>query len=300
MRKLKAALLGRSLAHSISPELHQELWKILGKRARSTWSEIEYDKIECANERECKEWILSAASKGYDGCNITAPFKSVAFETATTALGNTQDIASGNTIQFKNGEIVIASSDGAGYLSALKREIPSIDLTGYHIVVLGAGDAAKAVSYALLQQWMPLSFTIVSRDMDRGNALLAMLLAAQPGPSVALMPWSELANFPREMNERYFVVQCTTVGQKNGVTEEVPFPWSGIDVASELIYNPLETEFLKRAKEQNAKAVSGLGMLIEQAAISQQFWIAGEFKPVSPLTEDQYQALKNTFSKILT
>jgi shikimate dehydrogenase len=95
-------------------------------------------------------------------------------------------------------------------------------------------------------------------------------------------------------------VQATPIGQKNNPGNILDdFKWNDSDFAADLVYNPLETVFLTDAISGGAKTMNGLGMLIEQAALSQTFWLTGEVKDVSPLVEDEYRSIRTYCEALL-
>src|SRR5947208_7966040 len=100
MSKLKLALLGKELSHSVSSELHRELFPILRKKFASKFSECSYECIELAEDCDFAQWIKIAPTNGYAGANITYPYKSQAFNLSDKHLGSSSLIDSANCIRF--------------------------------------------------------------------------------------------------------------------------------------------------------------------------------------------------------
>ena len=98
---------------------------------------------------------------------------------------------------------------------------------------------------------------------------------------------------------RQFIVQATPVGQRTGESLLEDFEWEAGDIAVDLVYNPLRTRFLDSAMDRGAKIVDGLGMLMEQAALSQYFWMTGKEATSSLLTNDEFQAIHASLSNLL-
>jgi len=300
MSVLKLALLGKELSHSLSPELHHELFAILRKKIGAKFSKCSYERIELAEECDFAHWIKTAPTNGYIGANATYPYKSHAFNVSDKHIGVSAFIDSANCIRFINDEVLCTSTDGAGLVFSILRKHPAFDLGRYHLVLLGSGDVAKAAVYSLCTQWMPLSLTIVSRTIAHAESLAEFCIAQAPGPSVHLMSIEDFLQAPLEEKQRC-ILQCTPVGQINNPGNLLSgFAWHETDFAIDLIYNPAKTEFLQEASHGGAKVLNGAGMLIEQAALSQVFWMTGLLPDASPLSENEYESLEYHLSQLLT
>ena len=296
MSVFKTALLGKELSHSLSPMLHRELFKILGSKFVLKNSEVVYDLIECAEECDFAGWIKTAPTNGYIGANVTYPYKSNAFTLSDKHIGSATFIDSANVIRFSDDEVHCTSTDGAGLLYSIMREYPTFDMERYHLVLIGAGSAARAIAYALCTKWMPKSLTIVNRDLAKGEELAEFCIAQSPGPTVRVMSINDFIHANEEPRYR-LIIQCTPVGQINHSGDLLTgFAWHETDLAIDLIYNPLRTAFLQKASHAGAKTMNGLGMLIEQAALSQVFWLTGLLPDGSPLSESEYESLKEILS----
>ena len=296
MSLIKAAILGKSLSHSISPQLHRELFTILRERYGADYTGIAFEPLEFETTDRLKEWIKSAGSNSYIGANVTYPYKTEAFDRSDHPLGVAAKIKSGNSLRFAQTGVECASTDGNGLLHSILREFPTFDMDRYHVVCIGAGSAAKAVLYSLCTKWMPRSLTIMNRSSVRAEELAEFCLAQAPGPTIRVMNYDNIAN---EFSDPHYrlVIQSTPVGQLH-----LPgnlgkgFRWHETDFAIDLNYNPLETTFLENAAACGSKTMHGLGMLIEQAALSQVFWMTGFLLDASPLSAEQYITLRTSLT----
>jgi shikimate dehydrogenase len=297
---LRAALLGAQTSHSVSPQLHELLFPILCERSGGFYSSIEYTKIDLPDATALREWLRNAAAHGIKGANVTNPHKYEVYEAATTHYGVSRELKAANTLSFFDNRIVAASTDGEGFMSALNREIAHFDLSRYHFITLGAGATAKSVLYSMLTRWMPLSFTLAGRSVQRANELMEFVSSNSPGPTLKLTTLEDLKKETRP-EEPCVVLNTTPLGQGDNRENILPdFDWQEDDIALDVVYNPFETEFLKRAEEAGARRVSGLGMLIEQAALSQTFWLTNEIPTDSPLTLEEYFEIKSKLKAIIT
>ena len=296
MSVFKAALLGKELSHSLSPMLHRELFKVFGAKFALKNSEVIYDLVECPEECDFAGWIKTAPTNGYIGANVTYPYKSNAFGRSDRHIGVSSFIDSANVIRFSDDEVHCTSTDGAGLLNSILREYPTFDMERYHLVLIGAGNAARAVAYTLCTKWMPKSLTIVNRDLAKAEELAEFCIAQSPGPSVRVMSINDFIHANEEPRYR-LIIQCTPVGQINHPVDLLTgFTWHETDFAIDLIYNPIRTSFLQNASHAGAKTLNGLGMLIEQAALSQIYWLTGLLPDASPLSESEYESLKEFLS----
>jgi shikimate dehydrogenase len=297
---LRAALLGGSTAHSVSPQLHELLFPILRAKLDSKYESIEYSKVDLANEMEFREWVGGAYAAGFRGANVTNPYKFEAYSAASTHYGVARDIAVVNTLSFFENRTVAASTDGEGFLCALSRELAHFDLSRYHFITLGAGATAKSVLYSMLTRWMPLSFTLAGRSFQKAKELMDFVGSNHPGPTLKVCTIDELRKRPRP-EEPCVVLNTTPLGQADNRENIFPdFDWQEDDIALDVIYNPVDTEFLKRAEEAGARHISGLGMLIEQAALSQYLWMSNELPDNSPLSLEEYFDVKAKLRALLT
>lgn len=296
---LKAALLGKELSHSISPQVHGYIFDVLKKKLNSSFDALEYSSIECASEAELKSWILSASLKGFNGANVTIPYKTQAAKYASIRYGATASIESANSLLFHQTITKAASTDGPGLFASLLREHPEFNLENYHLVVLGAGATAKAVVYALCTKWMPMSLTIVNRTKLVADKLAEFCLAEAPGPTVRTLRYDEFIKDAYATHYR-LIIQATPVGNVSHPGNLIDgFGWHEADLAIDLTYNPIDTQFLKQAREAGAKTHDGLGMLIEQAAFSQYYWMKSELPEISPLSDDEYYQIKQRAAHLL-
>lgn len=296
---LKAALLGKELSKSISPQVHVYIFDVLKKKLNSSYKEIDYSTVECPTEAELKSWISSASLKGFHGANVTTPYKKEASSLASIRYGATAQIESANSLLFHQTIIKAASTDGAGFFSSLLREHPEFNLENYHLVLLGAGATAKAVVYALCTKWMPMSLTIVNRTKSEADKLAEFCIAESPGPTVRVLGYEEFINNGFASNHR-LIIQATPVGNVLDPGNLIDgFRWHETDLAIDLTYSPIDTLFLTQAREAGAKTHDGLGMLIEQAALSQYYWMKSELPETSPLTDDEYYQIKQRAALLL-
>ncbi|SRR5579883_126787 len=284
MSVLKVALLGRSLAHSISPSVHQVLFPIVQAKLDSPFKAIEYSNIECRDEEEFEAIVQKGSTQNISGFNVTFPYKYVATQLTPHISEIAKAINSVNTIRCISG-LQATSTDGAGFLFSLTRSFPDFRADEYTLLILGAGGAARAVYGAITNLgWKKV--IVAARSITE---------ARRSFPDVSI---AEMDAISRESG-KYFVIQATPVGQRSRKSLLEQFEWHADDVAVDLVYNPRRTRFLEIASSNGAMTIDGLGMLIEQAALSQYFWMIGEESQNSLLTTDEFRSLHNSLSTLV-
>jgi shikimate dehydrogenase len=164
-----------------------------------------------------------------------------------------------------------------------------LDLRGVRAVVLGAGGAARAIAVELAEAGAG-HLTLVNRTEARG-AELAAQVRERTGVPADFIPWQPGYAVPTDTQ---LVVNATSIALFPNVTDEVPIDYGSLRpgmVVSDVIPNPPDTPFLKRAREQGAATLDGLGMLVYQGAIAFKMW-TGEDAPVDVMR----RALEDVFA----
>jgi shikimate dehydrogenase len=288
MKILKAALLGRSLDHSISPEVHRALFDIVGAKCETDYDSLDYSKIECKEEHDFLSIAEHGLEHGYRGFNVTFPYKFVASNMMGVLSPLVEEIHSANVILCDPIPPVI-STDGNGFRFAMEKSCPDLSFAQYSLTIVGAGGAARAVLHAM----HPLGWkciTVAARSMQEARR------SVQSYDSVNVISLDECSRD----GSKQFVVQATPVGQRSNESLLEDFEWQAGDIAVDLVYNPLHTRFLDRAAAGGVQIIDGLGMLIEQAALSQYFWMTGNEVDHSLLTCAEFQDIHASLSKLLT
>jgi shikimate dehydrogenase len=166
-----------------------------------------------------------------------------------------------NTVSWDGDQLVGSSTDGAGFVASLADAEVSID--GAKVAVIGAGGAARSVIDALGRAGAS-DITVLNRTQDRAEAAAALTPVASPG-------------IASDISRADIVVNATSVGM--GDDESLPCDpdllRAGQTVA-DLVYHPLETRWMAAAADRGARAVDGLGMLVQQAALQQRIWLGDD------------------------
>ncbi|MCZ8518666.1 MULTISPECIES: shikimate dehydrogenase [Paenibacillus] len=223
--------------------------------------------------------VAGIRALGFRGVNVTVPHKLEVMSYLDEIDEGARVIGAVNTIVNDNGRLVGYNTDGIGYIRSLKEET-GIVLKGRKVLMIGAGGAARGVGYALAREGAEHIY-IANRTKEK-----ALDLAASLG-SIASISGHGLDEIHRLAEDAALIVNNTLLGMHPNV-DEVPMDISlirGDHVVSDLIYNPLETRFLREARVKRGAAVhSGLGMFIYQGAYAFEYW-TGQPAPVNAMRE---------------
>ena len=252
-----AGVIGSPIAHSKSPQLHRHWLKTYGLHGFY----IPID-VSPANLREV---LTSLPKMGFVGVNITIPHKETVLQIADLVTDRTALIGAANTLIFrKDGKIQADNTDGYGFLENLKVGAPTWNPKSGPAVVLGAGGASRAVVAALLEAGVP-EILISNRTRIR-----AEILTKDFGRRLQVVDWAQVGNV---LEEAALTVNTTSLGMDGH--PELRIPLGGLrkgSIVTDLVYTPLQTNFLREAEAQGCITVDGLGMLLHQAAPGFERW----------------------------
>lgn len=252
-----AGIMGWPVAHSRSPALHGYWLKEFG---------IDGAYVPMAVRPENLRRALQALPLlGFAGCNLTIPHK----EEALRAVDEYDDAAkragSINTIIVRpNGSIFGRSTDGFGFIAALRAALTGFNAAQGPCVVLGAGGAARAVIAALLDGGAT-ELRLVNRTPER-----AARLAKELGGPVRGVAWDDRA---KALAGAGLLVNATSLGMEGQPALELPLDALPRDaIVNDIVYVPLETPLLAAARARGNRCVDGLGMLLHQARPGFEAW----------------------------
>ncbi len=270
---MKLAVFGAPVAQSLSSRIHGQFAAQFGLR-------IDYQAIE-SDPEQIEADLRHFMDLGGRGCNITVPFKSQAFELAQEASPLATLAMAANTLTFKRKDCWVAdNTDGPGLLADLQHN-QSIKLENKRICLLGAGGAAAGVLASLLAT-RPDELVIANRTAGR-----AVALAQRHGDhgrisAIGLDTLDGAGPFD-------LVVNATTLGHA-GQAPQLEANWlTPGGLCYDMNYGAVATPLRKRCAARHVRYQDGLGMLVEQAALSFSLWIG--LKPDSAPVLSQLRAV---------
>lgn len=267
-------LIGYPLKHSISPYFQQaalDHYRL----------DIRYQLRETASSR-LQEVVNELRKPQHVGANVTVPYKEAVLPLLDEVDGLAGSIGAVNTIVKKGDKLVGANTDVHGFIAALDGE-GRFDAAGKRVIMLGAGGAARAAGFALLQR-RAASLAITDGILERAEGLASALQAYANGPllrsgasgtEVTSFSWQQVGSTTAFANCD-LIVHCTTIGMKHSPQEgQSPLKLEVIPrgvLVYDLVYNPWPTPLLSLAQQAGADILGGLPMLVYQGAASFEMW----------------------------
>jgi shikimate dehydrogenase len=243
MKNKTFGLVGRNISYSFSAGYFKE--KFDGMGVEHTYRNFDIDDIEDLRD-------IIANTKGLKGLNVTIPYKEEVIPLLDSLSKKAKKIGAVNTITLsKNGKTKGFNTDWHGFKKALK---PLLKKRHQKALILGTGGASKAVAFALRD--LKIEYDFVSRE---GNEYI--------------LSYNDLN---KEVFDEYqIIINTTPLGTFPNINECPPLNYrlfTKDHIAFDLVYNPEETLFLKKAKENGAKVKNGYDMLVFQAEKAWAIW----------------------------
>jgi len=265
---IQLGLIGYPLSHSLSPKIQNAALKACGLEGNYSLFPIRPDDI-----RTLKALLTRIRLGELPGLNVTIPHKQLVIPLLDELASTAKAIGAVNVIYLRGNKLIGDNTDATGFLTDLKKfmaESPSpisgegLGADGKSAIVLGAGGSARSVVYALLQDGWQV--TIAARRIEQAQELAARFEGAN---AIELnFQTFQLSNF-------HLIVNTTPLGMTPNA-DQSPLPenisLSTNSMIYDLVYNPRETKLVRDARSQGLHATTGLGMLLEQAALGFELW----------------------------
>ncbi len=268
-------VIGNPVAHSLSPQIHHLFAQQFGCELRYTRS--------LSSPATFARTVSEFFRHGGTGANVTVPFKQAALALCSQLSPRAQAAAAVNTLQLReHGQLFGDNTDGVGLVADLHRQYG--DLTAAQVVLLGAGGAARGVIAPLLQAGVS-SIVIANRTLASAQQLVAQFNPSYPGQLTALA----LSDMTPQQCHQAVLINATSAawsGQNLAIATEC---LAATALVYDMNYGAQPTPLLQQAAAAGAQhRVDGLGMLVEQAAVSFALWHHG----LTPNTDAVLQQLR--------
>lgn len=267
----RLGLIGYPLEHSISPKLHIAALKACGLQGDYSLFPIHPD-----DKQGLKDILNRVRAGEMQGLNVTIPHKQNVIPLLDELTDTAKLIGAVNTIHMRNNRLIGDNTDTAGFLIDLTRFLTlECDSSLLHMpeqalahqknaLVLGAGGSARGVVFALLNDGWDV--TLAARRLAQAHQLSTFFTNYQ----LRITDFTDL-----QLSTFDLLVNTTPLGMSPNI-DKSPLP-ANLSLPSntliyDLVYNPGETKLVKDARAQGLNATTGLGMLIEQAALSFEIW----------------------------
>ena len=250
------AVLGYPISHSLSPKIHQ-FW-LKKYQIDANYLSLPVPKNYLA------EILPSLPKMGFHGANLTVPLKETILPLCDKLSDAAQKIGAVNTISFKDKKIYGDNTDANGFMTALKYKHPTHQ--SQKTLLIGAGGAARAVLYALLNEKTP-HIIIYNRTVTRAQQLCDEFSTYYPDSSIEVSKTLQVI-------ENIDLIINSSISGMNG-ENDIAFDFTKYQqpiIAYDLVYKPLKTKFLADAEKANHQIINGLDMLLYQAAYAFNVW----------------------------
>jgi shikimate dehydrogenase len=266
-----AGVIGDPVRHSLSPVLHNAAFRALDL----DWAYLAFE--VAAGEGGAA--VEAMRTLGIDGLSVTMPHKADVARAVDRLSPVAERLGAVNTVVRRGGVLVGESTDGEGFVAALRQD-EGFDPAGKRCLVVGAGGAARAVVLALV-------------DVGAAEVIVAGRTAGKVEAAAALAGDRGRVGTIEEAGDADLVVNATPIGM--GTDAGLPLDPRRLapgQVVVDLVYHPLVTPLVEAARARGVVAVNGLGMLIHQAALAFRLW-TGEDPPLEVMSAAALGALSH-------
>ena len=256
----KYAVIGYPLGHTMSPFIHNRMFKLNGINAT-------YEAILTPPEKLTDTVNML---KTYNGFNITIPHKEALLSLIDEPTETALIYGAVNTVANKNGRLFGYSTDADGFVAALKLE--EIPLKG-RVLILGSGGVSRTIATECMRHGCEVTIAVRPSGMERAKRLSNDL-------KERFMKGATCITLGDICGDYDLAVNGTPVGMHPKTNESVlnEKQLKNIKYVFDSVYNPENTKLVEIAQSLGIKAISGMGMLVMQAARAQEHWYGATFK----------------------
>ena len=261
-------IIGHRISHTLSPVMHTAAIKKLG---------LDYDYGVMDVTPEMLPNLMAAMrALNFRGANVTLPYKETVIPLIDEVSEEAKMIGAVNTIVNNNGRLIGYNTDAHGVYISLAYY--GEEVKNSHVVIFGAGGAARATVYAVAKFFSPKRIVIANRTPEHAQKIvdefapkfrLTKFFTAD-GPEMVL----------RELEVSSTIINTTSVGMKPLTNYHVLPPGTVIrpeQIVLDIVYNPMETALLRTAHAAGARTISGIDMLLGQGAKAFELYTHQEF-----------------------
>lgn len=271
--RLRLAVIGHPVKHSLSP-----IMQILAAREAGYGDgEFAYDKIDVPPQ-ELSRFMDEFRNGPLSGLNVTIPHKLAVMEFLDEIDPQAQAIGAVNVIVKERGLLAGYNTDAYGLMKSIKAVGEMESAAGKNVFVYGAGGAARAAVSGFCVE-KAASLIVANRTRERAEELISRLQVESC--STRVIGFDDRKTLVESVAGADIIVNATSVGMAGGSAHGgIPPGVEGLregQVVVDIVYHPLETEFLAEARARGARTVDGLWMLIYQGAKAFEMWTGRAF-----------------------
>lgn len=276
------ALLGSPVSHSISPQMHNEAFRLLGLDYVYLAFDVTPDTLN--------DVVKGLKAAGICGFNLTMPLK-VHILPLLDELTPAARLANAvNTVIVKNGRLIGHTTDGIGYMRSVMDA--GYDIIGKKMTLLGGGGAATAICVQAALDGVS-SIDMFKRKNASWDKTMDFCLrtASETGCKINLLDFNDTALLAESISKSAILTNATSLGMApDADTSPIPDPAMLHEnlIVSDIIYNPRKTLLMKQAEKQGCSCFNGLYMLLYQGAAAFTCW-TGKEMPVDKIKQRYFQ-----------
>lgn len=256
MNKKNYSIIGRPIAHSLSPTLHNYWFKKYKIHASYELCEI--------NEDEIEKIINKIRNKEISGINVTLPYKQKVIPFIDRLVNDAKESNSVNTIYLnEKNEIIGENTDVYGMQAGYLKELAYENISKKKVLVIGAGGVSPSIIVALMKSGAK-DISLINRTYNKS------IILKKGFKNINIYEWSSLAERVKDFD---IIINATSLGLR-GTTEFPPVFNNTKDslIYIDTIYNPLQTVSIKNFKKKGIKTFNGLDMFVYQGQKSFYLW----------------------------
>ncbi|MCY7893617.1 shikimate dehydrogenase [Bacillus vallismortis] len=261
MKKLYGVI-GNPIGHSMSPDIHNASLKDLGLDGYYHAFKVEENDLEDA--------VKGIRALGVQGINVTVPHKVSIMNYLDHIDESAKVIGAVNTVRREGDKLVGYNTDGEGFVKSLMKVLDK-PISELSFLMIGAGGAARAI-FTTIARDIPKKFDICNRTLEKAKQL------SESAPSFHNKEVLSMTEAEKRLEQYDVIIHTTSVGMYPNV-EDAPLSLqhaASCAVVCDIVYNPIQTALLKEANQKGLKTLDGVGMFVEQAALSFQLWTGKE------------------------
>jgi len=274
-------IIGDPIEHTMSPVMHNAAFQQLG---------LDYLYVPFrVKQGELAKAIEGVRALNIRGLNVTIPHKVAVIQFLDELDHLAEKIGAVNTIVNNDGVLTGYNTDGAGFLQALLEG--NIEPKGKNIVILGAGGAARALSFFLADRGANLVILNRSLELDWAKELASRISQIFAMEVEALELNRE--NLAAALGKADILVNATSVGMTPDIDQTLVTSdlLKSELIVFDIVYNPIKTKLLREAEAAGAETISGVDMLVWQGALAFEKW-TGVKAPVELMRKETIKALE--------
>ena len=258
-------VIGHPIAHSLSPLLHNTAFGLLG--------------LECSYESfdvepvSLRTIVSDLKSRDFAGLNVTIPHKEKIVALVDDLSEESKLVGAVNTLSFNGNRIRGDNTDVYGIAATLRPY--GGEIRDRLVLLVGAGGSARAIVYALIDQYSPAEIVFANRSPERAAELMRDFGPRAKGTSLRSITM-EGHDIDSVISRACLIVNATPVGMYPAVDESPLSDQTKFQpgqIVMDTIYTPLETNLLAKARACGARTISGLEMFLHQGARSFEIWL---------------------------